>query len=277
MSASTPIDLDVERLQERVRATYDRVARAPASGFHFRTGIDYAVEVLRYEREELRTLPARSTAPFAGVGNPFRIGPLDPGAVVLDHACGAGMDLLLAARRVGPAGRAIGVDLTPAMRACAAEAAVEAGLDSIVEIREGSFEDLPIEDATVDYVISNGVLNLAPDKGRVLDEVARVLKPGGRLYLADVVVSRELAPVARCNAELWAACVAGAVVAHDLPALLAGAGFEAVRCVERFDCFKGTAVERKLFGRLDVYAVTYFAAKPAASARRRAARHQPQV
>ena len=111
---------------------------------------------------------------------------------MLDHACGAGMDLLLAAGKVGSRGRAIGIDMTPAMIECATRAARQAGLSRIAEFREGYYESLPVPDASVDVVISNGVLNLSPDKHRVMAEVFRVLKPGGHLYLADVVVQQEL-------------------------------------------------------------------------------------
>src|SRR5690606_32527424 len=130
------------------------------------------------------------------------LSPIRPGSTVLDHACGAGMDLLLAARLAGPTGRAIGVDATPAMRQCAIDAAAQAGLAENVTIHEGYFEELSLEDASVDYVISNGVVNLAPDKGRVFSEIARVLRPGGRLLLADVIVGRDLSPAVRANADL---------------------------------------------------------------------------
>ena len=119
--------------------------------------------------------------------------------------CGAGMDLLLAARRTGPTGRAIGVDMTPAMIERAKQAAVKSGLWKTIEIRRGLIEELPVEDKSVDLVISNGVLNLSSDKARSFGEVYRVLKPGGRLYLADVVVQRELSLTARSDVELWAA------------------------------------------------------------------------
>jgi arsenite methyltransferase len=262
MATTCPIGLDVDQLQRSVRATYERVAQSPGSGFHFRTGKQYAVEVLGYSRQELDALPETSTASFAGVGNPHSAGTYRSGATVLDHACGSGTDLLIAARRIGPTGHAIGVDLTPAMRSLAAAATAEAGLDGIVSIADGTFEDLPVADASVDYVISNGVVNLAPDKRRVFAEIARVLRPGGRLHLADVVLSGELATSARRNAELWAACIGGAVMPHELAELAAGAGLEAGRIGRRFDCFRGTSIERKFQGSLDVYAVSFGAAKP---------------
>src|SRR5437762_12978130 len=164
MAATCPVGFDVAGLRAKVLATYDRVARDPGSDFHFHRGPRYAVDYLRYDADELASLPEACTARFAGVGNPLRIGPIDPGETVLDHACGAGMDLLLAASRVGPRGHAIGVDMTSAMRDVASNAAAEAGLGAIVMVRAGFFEQLPVNDASIDVVISNGVVNLAPDK-----------------------------------------------------------------------------------------------------------------
>ncbi len=205
MATTCPIDFDVERLQREVRATYDRVAREPEGEFHFHRGSDYACRFLRYDQEELKTLPEECTARFAGVGNPHRIGPIAPGETVLDIGCGAGMDLLLAARRTGPTGKAIGVEMTPAMCERAVSAAVTAGLWKIVDVRHGVAEELPVEDESIDVVISNGVLNLSPDKMSAFREIYRVLKPGGRLHLADVVVQRELSLAARSDVDLWAA------------------------------------------------------------------------
>jgi ubiquinone/menaquinone biosynthesis C-methylase UbiE len=150
-------------------------------------------------------IPDESTASFAGVGNPHRIGPIMPGETVLDIGCGGGMDLMLAARRAGPSGQAIGVDMTPSMLERAKRAALKAGLWETVEIRRGIAEELPVESETVDVAISNGVLNLSADKVRSFGEVYRVLRPGGRFYLADVVVQRELSLVVRSDIDLWAA------------------------------------------------------------------------
>lgn len=261
MAATCPVGFDNERLLDQIRATYQRVAQAPRSGFHFHVGARYAVETLGYDAAALARIPESSSACFAGVGNPHRVAPIPRGAVVLDHACGAGTDLLLAALRVGAQGKAIGVDITPAMRELAAASASAAGLDGVVEIRAGSMEQLPVADESVDVVISNGVLNLAPDKPRVLEEVRRVLKPGGRLLLADVVLSRELALEARSDPDLWAACVGGALPEAELPELIAGAGLRNVRLVEHFDCFRGTSVEAKLGNWLRVHAVSYYAEK----------------
>lgn len=205
MATTCPVGFDVDKLRQLVRAEYERVAREPQGDFHFHRGPQYASHMLGYDPQELAAIPEDSTASFAGVGNPHRIGPIQPGETVLDIGCGAGMDLLIAARRSGPNGRAIGVDMTPTMIERATRAALKAGLWETVEIRRGVAEELPVESASVDVAISNGVLNLSPDKLRSFSEIYRVLRPGGRLYLADVVVQRELSLAARSDIDLWAA------------------------------------------------------------------------
>jgi arsenite methyltransferase len=261
MAVTCPIGFDVARLRSQVLTTYDRVARDPGGEFHFHRGPRYASELLRYDATELAALPEEATARFAGVGNPLRIGPIARGETVLDHACGAGMDLLLAARRCGPTGRAIGVDMTPAMRDVAAHAAQAAGLGTIVDIRAGFYEHLPVDDASVDVVISNGVVNLAPDKAQVFREIHRVLREGGRLYLADVVVQRELKEDVRNDPDLWAACVAGALPEPELGALALATGLRDPRITERFDCFRDTSAEAKVARDLRVQAVNFHARK----------------
>jgi arsenite methyltransferase len=261
LAPACAVGFDTARLRARIESTYERLAHDPESRFHFNVGLDYAVSQLRYDRAELEALPKSCTARFAGVGNPLRAGWLPRGAVVLDHACGAGMDLLLAARRVGAGGKAIGVDVTPAMREQAQRSAQAAGLASVVEIRAGAFEALPVADESVDVVISNGVVNLAPDKSRIFSEIVRVLRPGGLLLLADVMVERELAPAARANPDLWAACVGGALTESGLHTLAARAGLRGGHVVERFDCFRNTALEIKLGSALKVYGASFRACK----------------
>ncbi|HEY8925315.1 MAG TPA: methyltransferase domain-containing protein [Polyangia bacterium] len=261
MALSCPAGFDVEHLREEVLRTYTRLAEAPEGDFHFHRGAAYAADRLGYDASEMALLPDACTARFAGVGNPLLIGPIHAGETVVDHACGAGMDLLLAGRRVGPQGRAIGVDVTPAMRARATEAAAAAGLVPPVEVRAGLLEALPLPDASVDVVVSNGVVNLSPDKARVFGEIARVLRPGGRLYLADVVVARELALEVRQNPDLWAACIGGAVREVDLQALATGAGLRPGRITHRFDCFGGTSAGAKVSRDLRVQAVNFYAEK----------------
>lgn len=202
MATASPVDLDTQRLRAEVSTLYARVAEAPEGSFHFHRGPAYAAEWLGYDAAELATLPGDATASFAGVANPHKMGPIRAGETVLDIGPGAGMDLLLAARRVGPGGRAIGVDMTDAMIARARAAARDAGLAQ-VEIRKGDATALPLEDASVDVVISNGVLNLVPEKEPAFAEIARVLRPGGRLQLGDIVVDRELSEEIRRNIDLW--------------------------------------------------------------------------
>jgi arsenite methyltransferase len=161
--------------------------------------------MLRYRPDELATIPAECTASFAGLGNPHRIGPIIPGETILDVGCGSGMDLLLAARQTGVTGRAIGIDMTPSMIERAKCAALKTGLWQNVEIRRGMAEELSVQSGTIDVVISNGTVNLSTDKRQVFSEIYRVLRPGGRLYLADVVVQRELSLSARSDINLWVA------------------------------------------------------------------------
>lgn len=205
MATTCPVGFNIDKLRQLVRAEYDRVAREPGANFHFHRGPQYAAQRLGYDAHEMALIPEDSTAAFAGVGNPQRIGPIEPGETILDVGCGAGMDLLLAARRTGPTGRAIGVDMTPAMIERAKRAALKAGLWENIEIRRGMAEELPVDSDSIDVVISNGVLNLSADKLRSFGEVYRVLRPGGRFYLADVVVQRELSLAARSDVDLWAA------------------------------------------------------------------------
>ena len=202
MSLTCPIELDKSMLRREISGMYARVATAPEGEFHFHRGPAYAAEMLGYDARELERLPAGVTARFAGVGNPHAVAPLAAGATVADVGCGGGMDLLLAALHVGPAGRAIGVDMTAEMRAQAAGGAKSLGLGN-VDVRDGDATELPVEDDSVDVVISNGVLNLVPLKDRAIAEIARVLKPGGRLQIADIVIGEELPDSALRDIDLW--------------------------------------------------------------------------
>ncbi len=202
MALTCPTDLDPAELRGEVRKMYSEVATAPDGDFHFHRGPAYAGEFLGYERALLDALPDEATASFAGVGNPHDIDAIGAGQTVLDIGCGAGMDLLLAATAVGPNGRAIGVDMTRAMLDRAEAAIRSTGLRH-VEVREGDAQSLPVDDASVDVVISNGVLNLTPDKSRAFAEIFRVLMPGGRLLLADITVASELSEGIRRDIDLW--------------------------------------------------------------------------
>ena len=202
MAAVCPISLDRERLKAEVRATYAQVAENPEGDFHFHRGPEYAAELLGYDLTELRALPATATAPFAGVGNPFLMEQLPADATVIDLGSGAGMDCLLAGRRVGTAGRVIGIDMTDAMLARARRGAAEARL-AHVRFEKADITALPLGPESVDVVISNGVINLLPDKTGVFSELYRVVRAGGRLQFADIVIETELSEDVRNNIDLW--------------------------------------------------------------------------
>jgi arsenite methyltransferase len=202
MAVTCPINFDVASLRAEVQTMYSRVATSPDGEFHFHRGAHYAATMLGYDATELAALPADVTSSFAGVGNPHAIGRLPAGATVVDIGCGAGTDLLLAARRVGPDGRTIGVDMTEAMRQRAMTGAAACGLEQ-VEIRNGDATRLPIDGGTVDVVISNGVVNLVPEKERAVAEIARVLKPGGRVQIADIIIGEVLPDSALRDIDLW--------------------------------------------------------------------------
>jgi SAM-dependent methyltransferase len=170
------VDLDILRLRAEIESIYRRVATGPSGDFHFHRGPAYAAELLGYDAVALARLPSGNTASFAGVANPHRIAPMTSGATVVDIGCGAGMDLLLAAEAVGPGGCAIGVDMTEAMAERTRIGAKSRGLAN-VEVRLGDAMSLPVETGTVDVDISNGVLNLTPDKEQAFGEVFRILKP----------------------------------------------------------------------------------------------------
>jgi len=195
-------NIDRERLREQVASKYTDVAREPDKGFHFHTGRPLA-KMLGYADADLDWLPKSALESFAGTGNPLSMGRLNPGEVVVDLGCGAGVDALLAARQVGPPGRVIAVDMTEAMLAKTRIGALALGLGN-VDTRFGYAEALPVESGSVDILISNGVINLCPDKVAVMQEVWRVLKPGGRIQVGDIVVHKEVPQDAREDIDLWA-------------------------------------------------------------------------
>jgi SAM-dependent methyltransferase len=198
-TADIPVDVDV--LREEIRKTYTDVSAEHEQEFIFPTGRAWA-QALGYPETELARVPDATAESFAGVANHWTLGRVDPGSVVLDLGCGAGTDLLIAAQMTGPTGRVIGVDMTPAMLDRARQSAREMGLEN-VELRESLIESLLLEDASVDVVISNGVIDLVPDKDAVFDEIDRVLRPGGRLQIADVVIHTEVSEDARKRIDLW--------------------------------------------------------------------------
>jgi len=201
-SVAQPIpELDLAELRQAIQDEYTVVAADPARGFHFHTGRPLA-RILGYEDAWLDGIPEPTIASFAGTGNPFALGILRDGEFVVDVGCGAGIDSLIAARMVGPRGRVIGVDMTPSMRERALESADALGAIN-VDFEVGYAERLPIPDAWADVVISNGVMNLFPDKVAGLQEMARVLKPGGRLQIGDILVSKPVPLSAKRDIGLW--------------------------------------------------------------------------
>jgi SAM-dependent methyltransferase len=196
--------LDRQALRDAIQRVYTEVAIDPRKGYHFHTGPDYAAERLGYSPAALAELPSSVTAAFAGVGNPLALGLPRPGEMVVDIGAGSGMDSFLAARAVGPAGRVIAVDMTPAMLERGRENVALTGLAQ-VEYRQGDAEALPLEDGAADLVISNGVINLSPDKRAVFREAFRVLKGGGRLQIADIVVHEDIPPDGREDVGTWTA------------------------------------------------------------------------
>ena len=193
--------VDAGALREQVREKYREVALDPRQAFHFHTGRGLAARC-GYEAAAVGALPERAVESFAGVANPFSLGRLRPGEQIVDVGSGAGFDSFIAAGQVGPAGRVVGVDMTAEMLAKAQASARALGLDQ-VEFREGLAEQLPVADGWADAVISNGVINLCPDKKAVFAEIRRVLKPGGRLQFADIANGRPVPPGALRDIDLW--------------------------------------------------------------------------
>ena len=192
-----------EVLRKEVQLRYTEVAKNPDQTFHFHHGRPMA-EILGYTMDQVDAMPAQAVESFAGVGNPFSLGSIHPGETVLDVGSGAGFDSFIAGQAVGPAGKVIGVDMTEAMLDKARDIARQMGMGQ-VEFRQGFAEELPVPDGSVDVAISNGVINLCPDKYKAFDEIFRTLKPGGRLYLSDIVVHKPVPDAAKANVDLWTA------------------------------------------------------------------------
>ena len=205
--------VDGERLEAEVKDMYRHVAREEEAELHFEVGRRMA-EHLGYPGELLDAIPAEALASFAGVGHHLDLAALQPGEEVLDLGSGSGTDVFCAAVLVGGSGRVVGVDITDEQLDKATRLRDREGF-SQVELVEAHIEQLPFDDASFDAVISNGVINLSPRKGRVFAEAARVLRPGGRLAITDIVSSRALKERTRRNVELWAACIGGAIPRDD--------------------------------------------------------------
>ena len=220
---------------DAVRAMYTALATSPEQEFHFPSG-RRACEYLGYPAALLDALPPAALESFAGVGYPFAAGVIAPGNVVLDIGSGSGTDALIASRLVGPSGKVVALDVTDAMRRKLETNAAQAGVTNI-EVVAGNAEDIPLPDESVSVVTTNGVINLVPDKAAAIAEMYRVLRPGGRVQMADIVV--ESLPSAACRAQpqLWAECIVGATSEAEYDALFQVAGFGALAVLSRHDYF----------------------------------------
>lgn len=246
---------------DAVRAMYTEVAERPEQGFHFPSGRP-ACDMLGYPAEDLDWLPASVVASFAGVGYPFQADVIRPGDTVLDIGSGSGTDAFLAAHRVGPSGRVIGLDMTASMREKLMAHARTLGITN-VEVLDGNAEAIPLPDGCVDVVTSNGVLNLVPDKAAAFRELARVLVAGGRLQLSDIIVGTLPSAACRAESQLWAECIVGATTVDDYLQMLAASGLTRIEVLSEFDYFANSdsAETRKVAAGFNAHAVTLRAVK----------------
>jgi SAM-dependent methyltransferase len=221
---TTESQLDTSELEQRVKRMYEEVALEANNEFHFETGRALA-ERLGYPAAALDQIPAEAIESFAGVGYFLDLAAIVPGESVLDLGSGSGTDSFLASVLTGPTGRLVGIDMTDAQLAKARRLASEGGFAN-AEFRDGYIERPPVDDATFDCVISNGVVNLSPDKPAVFAAAAHALRPGGRLALADIVTAEQLPEGVTCDAALWAACIGGAMQRDRYREVIEGAGFE---------------------------------------------------
>jgi SAM-dependent methyltransferase len=216
--------LDVQRLEQAVKNVYGNVAEAPTEEYHFAMGRPLATR-LGYPADDLDRIPEEAVASFAGVGYHFDLADLEKGDDVLDLGSGSGTDSFVAALHVGDAGSVTGLDMTDEQLKKARRLREETGFENVT-FEEGYIEDLPFEDGTFDVVVSNGVVNLSPEKDRVFDEANRVLAPGGRLAISDIISERPMPESIKTDADLWAACIGGAEQIDRYTALIEDAGFE---------------------------------------------------
>ncbi len=246
---------------DAVRQMYTEVATIPAREFHFPTG-RRACEFVGYPPHALDSVPPAALESFAGVGYPFAAAVMRLGDVVLDVGSGSGTDLFIASGLVGPSGRVIGLDMTEAMRNKLCRIAALAGAGNL-EVLAGNAEEIPVPSESIDVVTTNGVLNLVPDKAKAIGEIARVMRTGGRLQFADIVVNTLPSEACRSRPELWAECVVGATTADQYATLCESVGLRDVEVLSRFDYFSGSssAETRKVAGSFGAHTVVMRAVK----------------
>jgi ubiquinone/menaquinone biosynthesis C-methylase UbiE len=223
---NTSAQFDSKELEAKVKAMYRNVAENPHGEFHFEMGRELAFR-LGYAAADLDLIPAEAIESFAGVGHYFHLAGLKQGQTVVDLGSGSGMDTFIAALKVGASGRVVGVDMTDEQLEKAVRLRDRAGLVN-VEFTRAYIDDVPLPDGCADAVISNGVINLATDKAKVFAEIARLLRPGGRLALADIVTEVQLSEKIVCNSTLWAACIGGAAQQDAYREQIEGAGLRLV-------------------------------------------------
>lgn len=252
--------VDQAELDLKVQDMYRRVAEQPDQPYHFETGRDLA-ERLGYPPDLLDRIPAAAIESFAGVGYFHDLANLRPGERVIDLGSGSGTDSFLAAVHVGPLGRVIGVDFTPAQLAKSRRVATAAGIDQ-VEFRAGRIEDIPAEDASAECVISNGVINLTQTKHMVFTEIARVLRPGGRLAIADIITERHLTDAIVADVDLWASCIGGAAQQDTYRQAIENAGLRIEQTrPNRYEFLSAQA--RGASATYGVHSISLLAVKPA--------------
>jgi len=223
---TTLATFDPKELESKVKAMYRSVAEDPHGDFHFEMGRAMA-ERLGYAPADLDRIPSESIESFAGVGYYFHLADAKPGETVVDLGSGSGMDTFIAALKVGPRGKVIGVDMTDEQRAKAERLRDRDGFLNVTYVK-GYIEEAPLPDAVADIVISNGVINLATDKSKVFSEVARLLKSGGRFAISDIVTEVQLPETIVCNSTLWAACIGGAAQQDNYRQMIQAAGLRLV-------------------------------------------------
>ncbi|MEX1256216.1 MAG: methyltransferase domain-containing protein [Gemmatimonadota bacterium] len=248
---------------DAVRGMYSHLARQPQDEFHFATG-RFACEYVGYSADELDPIPPGALESFAGVAHPFIADVIRPGQTVLDVGSGSGTDALIASRIVGLEGEVIGLDMTSAMREKLERNAREMGATNVRTL-DGNAEEIPLPDTSVDVVTSNGVLNLVPDKESAIREIYRVLRPGGKIQISDIVVEIPPSEACRAKPELWAECIVGAVTKDQYLETLAKAGFEDLEILQRVDYFSASPSDetKKVASGFNAHAIVITGVKPA--------------
>lgn len=252
--------VNVNELRDLVQDVYRQVAERPHAGFHFEVGRELA-ERLGYAPDVLERVPPEAIDSFAGVGCPFAVADVRPGERILDLGSGSGMDACVAAVLAGPGGAVTGVDMTEAQVVRAARATRRAGISTVRYVK-GYIESVPVESGSVDLVTSNGVINLAADKAQVFEEIHRVLEPGGRMAIADIVSEEALTENIACDASLWAACIGGASQQDAYLAMIEASGLRVATVQENEEYGFLSASAKNASRDFGVKSVTIRASKP---------------